>query len=141
MPEQEPPAAAAKPGDGGAAPRPLRCAIVVLGAQSVALLALLIGGLVGFVGSTGSDPLSTSVGLIIVTACASALLAVLARALYRRQSWARGPAIVIELLLLPMGATMTTNGLPALGIPVIMIGLFGAGGLLAPSTRAALGLR
>jgi hypothetical protein len=138
MPEQEPPATTANPGGGRTAPVPLRCAILVLGAQSALLLALLVGGLVGF---NGSDPLTTSVGLIVVTACASALLALLARALYRRQSWARGPAIVIELLLLPMGVTMTTNGLPVLGVPVIMIGLFGAGGLLAPSTRAALGLK
>jgi hypothetical protein len=37
------------------------------------------------------------------------------------------------------GYTMTTNGLPEVGVPVLVIGLVGAGTLLAPATRAALG--
>ena len=64
----------------------------------------------------------------------------LSRALSNLKTWARGPAIVLELLLLPIGYTMITNGLAYVGIPVVLIGLFGAGLLLAPATRAALGL-
>jgi hypothetical protein len=60
--------------------------------------------------------------------------------LARRRRWARGPAIVIELLQVPIGYTMLTNGLPVLGVPILVLGLVGAGLLLAPATRQALGL-
>ena len=60
--------------------------------------------------------------------------------LARRRRWARGPAIVIELLQVPIGYTMLTNGLPALGAPIMVLGLVGAGLLLAPATRQSLGL-
>ena len=64
----------------------------------------------------------------------------LSRALSNLKTWARGPAIVLELLLLPIGYTMISGGLAYVGIPVMVCGLFGAGLLLAPATRAALGL-
>jgi hypothetical protein len=64
----------------------------------------------------------------------------LARALSNLKAWARGPAIVIEGLLLPIGYYMATAGLAYVGIPVMIVGLFGAGLLLAPSTRVALGI-
>ena len=49
-------------------------------------------------------------------------------------------AIVIELLLLPIGYYMVTGGAAYLGIPLMIVGIFGAGLLLAPATRTALGL-
>jgi hypothetical protein len=58
----------------------------------------------------------------------------------RRKRWARGPAIVIEMLQVPIGYTMLTNGLPLVGAPVLVLGLAGAVLLLAPATRRALGL-
>jgi hypothetical protein len=64
----------------------------------------------------------------------------LSRALSNLKTWARGPAIVLELLLLPIGYTMISAGLAYVGIPVMLVGLFGAGLLLAPATRVALGL-
>jgi hypothetical protein len=73
----------------------------------------------------------------------SALLAAafggLAWALHGRRSWARGPAVVLQLLLIPIGYTMATSGLPVFGVPVLLIGLVCAGTLLAPASRAALG--
>ncbi len=71
--------------------------------------------------------------------CALVLFA-LARALNLKKSLARGPAIVIEMLLIPIGYYMIAGGLPWLGIPSMIIGLLGSGLLLAPSTREALGL-
>ena len=55
--------------------------------------------------------------------------------------WARGPAIVLELLLFPIGYSMATSGLGRSGSWCMALGLAGAGSLLAPSTRAALGIR
>jgi hypothetical protein len=61
--------------------------------------------------------------------------------LHHRRGWARGPAIVLEMLFIPIGYYMTTGGLAWLGLPVMALGLVGAGLLLAPSTRTALGLK
>jgi hypothetical protein len=83
-------------------------------------------------------------GAVIVTVYAglmAALFGLLGRALHRRRAWARGPAIVLEMLLIPIGYYMTTGGVAWLGLPVIAFGLVGAGILLAPSTRATLGLK
>ena len=71
----------------------------------------------------------------------TAALALVAFSLARRRRWARAPAIVIELLLVAAGYTMLrVGGLLAIGIPVLILGLVGAGLLLAPGTRRALGL-
>jgi cyanate permease len=71
----------------------------------------------------------------------TAALALVAFSLARRRRWARAPAIVIELLLVAAGYTMLRVGdLLAVGIPVLVLGLLGAGLLLAPGTRRALGL-
>jgi hypothetical protein len=88
---------------------------------------------------------ATSVrGAVLVTVYAglmAALFGLLGRALHRRRGWARSPAIVLEMLLIPIGYYMTTGGVAWLGLPVIAFGLVGAGMLLAPSTRATLGLK
>jgi hypothetical protein len=70
----------------------------------------------------------------------AAIFALLAWSLHRRKAWARSPAIVLELLLVPIGWYMITGGSAWLGVPVLVVGLVGAGLLLAPSTRAALGI-
>jgi hypothetical protein len=80
--------------------------------------------------------LSTTVYVALMTAA----FAFLGASLSRRKRWARGPAIVVELLQVPIGYTMSTNGLPAVGVPVLVLGLLSAGLLLAPATRQELGL-
>jgi hypothetical protein len=88
---------------------------------------------------------ATSVrGAVLVTVYAglmAALFGLLGWALHGRRAWARGPAIVLEMLLIPIGYYMTTGGVAWLGLLVIAFGLVGAGMLLAPSTRASLGLK
>jgi hypothetical protein len=68
------------------------------------------------------------------------VLALLAWQLRARRAWARGAAIVTQLLLLPIGYTILSSGAPVIGIPMIVIGLAGAGLLLARSSREALGI-
>lgn len=78
---------------------------------------------------------------VTVFAFASAVaLALLARALWRRRAGARGPAVVLQLFLLPIGYYMIQGGLGWLGVPVIVAGLLGCGLLVAPDTTRALGL-
>jgi hypothetical protein len=68
------------------------------------------------------------------------VLVLLAWQLRARRAWARGAAIVTQLLLLPIGYTILSGGAPVIGIPMIVIGLAGAGLLLARSSREALGI-
>ncbi len=89
----------------------------------------------------------TTSGVSVASAIATPLIAVffmvvfggLGLALHRFRAWARGPAIVMELLLIPIGLG-AIGGIPLIGIMVAASGLAGAALLLAPSTRIALGL-
>jgi hypothetical protein len=130
--------AALDPAAGGNG-RNLRRAIRLLYAEAVVvgLVALLAIWL-----AVAAD--NVSVPSAIATAAFAvlfaAILAGLAAALAHRKSLARGPAILVQMLLVPVGGYMIVGGIPWLGIPVLVAGLFGSGFLLAPSTRMALGL-
>jgi hypothetical protein len=80
----------------------------------------------------------TAFAVTLYVAIIAALLAFLTWSLARHRAWARGPAVVLNMLLLPIGFTMTGGGLAWLGIPLMLLGLAGAGLRLAPGTRAAL---
>jgi hypothetical protein len=119
--------------------RTLRWAVILLAVEAVGVGVL--AGYVGWAAATAkSASTSTAVATPLITALFAVVLATLSYSLWALHGWARGPAIVLEMLLIPIGYTMLTGGLPWVGIPVIVIGLFGAGLLLAPSTRTALGL-
>lgn len=134
----EPPA---PPADGPPAgtPTTLRWAVGLLAAQ-----ALAVAGVAAFLGyedltarPTNPGSAAAVTGYVVLLA---ALLALLAWALWRRRAWARGPAVVLELLLMPIGYYMSVGGLPWLGVPVLLAGGVTAGLLVAPATRAALGV-
>lgn len=61
--------------------------------------------------------------------------------LHRRRRWARAPGIVAQMLQMPIGWVMLTQGDPLVGAPIFVLGLVGAILLFAPSTRIALGVR
>lgn len=119
------------------APATLRWAVGLLAAQAVGLVGLTIVLVYADVVATATTP-QGAIGLTIFTALLAALLGLLAWSLLRRRRWARGPSIVLQLLLVPIGWTMINGGQPLLGIPVIALGLAGAGLLLAPATREYL---
>jgi hypothetical protein len=111
--------------------------LVLLQAAGLALLTLFLVYLdLTAKSATVAMALSTTAYIALMTAA----FAFVGISLARRKRWARGPAIVIELLQVPIGYTMLTNGLPAVGAPVLILGLLGAGLLLAPATRKELGL-
>jgi hypothetical protein len=109
-------------------------------AQSAVLAAVTLW----LVYEVATAPASSARGAVLVTlyaALMAALFGLLGWSLHRLRGWARGPAIVMEMLLIPVGYYMVAGGVAWLGLPVIAFGLVGAGMLLAPSTRAALGLK
>ena len=128
-------------GSGGAPPVgsdvTLRWAVRLLTLETAALVALL--AFLVYVDLTApAQSLTQALGLTLYIAVLAALLGLVTWSLWRRRRWARGPAVVLNLLLVPIGYTMAGTGLAWLGIPVMVVGIFGAGLLVAPSTRAAL---
>jgi hypothetical protein len=119
-------------------PASLRWAVWLLAAQATVLTAgflfLLYEDFTGAASSAGS---AAAVTLFVVVL--AGLFGVFAFYLRQRRMWPRGPSIVLELLLVPIGYSMVGGGLAIVGIPLMLVGLVGAGLLLAPSTRAALG--
>ena len=83
----------------------------------------------------------SAVTVVVFPAAMAVLLGALGRQLVRRRSWARGPAIALQLLLLPLGYSMVTGGAAWLGVPAMVAGLACTGLLVAPASREALGIR
>jgi hypothetical protein len=118
-------------------PATLRAAVWLLAVEAVVLVGLTLVLLYGVLRGAAQTQ-QGAWGVIAYTAVIAATLGGLARALHRRRGFARGPAIVGHLLLLPVGYTMATNGQPVLGPVVVLVGLAGAALLLTPATRLAM---
>lgn len=129
---------AAVTSDPRAIPGPLRWAVWLLRAEAVALGLLTVFLVYETLTATATDLVSA----LFVTGFAaggSAALWGLGSALFRRRSAARAPAIVLQLMLLPVGYYMIQGGLGWLGAPLIALGLLVCGLLLSAPTNRALG--
>jgi hypothetical protein len=127
-------------GKEGAIPGTLRAAVALLFIEAVGVGA--VAGLFAYEGVTQHvTSTGTALAVVLFPAGIAVLLALLGWLLARRRAWARGPAIVLELLLLPIGYYLTTGGAAWLGVPAILLGLTCGGLLLAPASRTALGIR
>jgi uncharacterized membrane protein len=120
-------------------PGSLRWAVWLLRGEAVAL-----GLLAGFlVYEDLTATITDLVSALFVTGFAaggSAVLGALAVALGRRRAGARAPAIVLQLMLFPVGFYMVQGGLGWLGVPLIAIGALVCGLLVSPPTTRALGV-
>nr|WP_091277192.1 hypothetical protein [Micromonospora haikouensis] len=120
-------------------PTTLRWAVRLLRAEAAAL-GLVAAWLVW------ADLTATTTDLpsaLLVTAFAlggAAALWALGGALGRRRAGARAPAIVLQLMLLPIGWYMIQGGLGWLGVPLMALGLGVSALLVSPPTTRALGL-
>ncbi|SCG53480.1 hypothetical protein GA0070614_2242 [Micromonospora coxensis] len=124
--------------DSDAAPDTLRWAVRLLRAEAVAL-ALLAGWLIwADLTATKTDLVSALFVTGFAIAGAAALWA-LGGALARRRAGARAPAMVLQLMLLPVGWFMLQAGMGWLGVPLMALGLGVCALLLSPPTTRALG--
>ena len=123
-----------------ALPTSLRLAVALLFVEALGIGAVAVlfawYGLTHKAASTGS-----AVSVVVFPAALAVLLGWLAVTLARTRAWARGPSIALELLLVPIGYYMVAGGSAWLGVPTIIAALATTGLLLAPATRAALGIR
>jgi hypothetical protein len=87
---------------------------------------------------------AASLGVAIALTCFAALgaagVALVARFLARRSAAARGPAIVVQLMLLVVSYYMVQAGLLWVAVPLILLALATGAALLAPPTTRSLGL-
>lgn len=82
------------------------------------------------------------VSALLVTAFAiggAVALWAIGATLARCRAGARAPAIVLQLMLLPIGYYMVQGGLGWLGVPLSALGLLVCGLLLHPQTTRAMG--
>jgi peptidoglycan/LPS O-acetylase OafA/YrhL len=119
-------------------PAPLRAACAVIGLEAVALLGVAVFLFVDAV--TGNpDSFSAAVLIGIGTLLGAVLLGYCARGLWRLQSGARTPAVVLQLLALPVSYSMAFQaGRYSYGGPILLAALAVLYLLFTPPTRAVL---
>ncbi|MEE1815301.1 hypothetical protein PUR59_09775 [Streptomyces sp. SP18ES09] len=123
-------------------PRPARLAAAA-GVNLVEALGLLAGGVYMLVRALadGGDVTSGVTGGVTVIALGLIPLAA-ARGLWTMRSWSRGPAVITQILALPVAWQMLqTEGVIPFGIVVAALAVAGLVLLVNPATTEALGIR
>jgi hypothetical protein len=119
------------------APRTLRWAAVVVGIEAVALAVGALWLLYLVVSSTAVS-VAAAVGEVVFVGAGAAVLAAAAVGLWRVASWARGPVIVLQLLLAALAYTTAFEaGHPAIGLPVLVLVAVELYLLATPESRLA----
>jgi hypothetical protein len=102
-------------------PRSLRWAAAVVGLEA-ALLAVGALVLLYLTLTSTADSLSRALAEVVLVGGGAAVLALAATGLWRVASWARGPVIVLQLLLAALAYTTAFEaGQPAIGLPVLVL--------------------
>jgi hypothetical protein len=118
-------------------PTSLRWAIWLLWAEAVALGGLTLY-LVYELLTADADDVVSALFVTLFAAAGAAALFFLGRLLAQRRAGARAPAIVLQLMLVPVGYYMIQGDLDWLGIPLIALGLLVCGLMLTPAATEAL---
>lgn len=105
--------------------------------EAVGLLAAAVFYLVELVVAEAGDRVRALVTVALALA-AGAGLALVARGLLHRRRWARAPALVTNLILLPVGYGLVQGGRWYVGLPLLLLGVAVLVLLFAPATAAAL---
>ncbi|MDQ1686927.1 MAG: hypothetical protein QOC82_3664 [Frankiaceae bacterium] len=97
----------------------VRRGAVLLAVEGVALL--VVGIAVAIATAAGSPQnRGLSFGIAGFAVAAGVVLLLLARAVDRRQGWARSPAVVLQLLALPSGIGFLQGGHWGVGVPILV---------------------
>ncbi|MDG4762221.1 hypothetical protein [Micromonospora sp. WMMD710] len=124
--------------DSAPIPVTLRWAVRLLWAEAAVVGLLAVWLIWADLTSTTTDLMSALL-VTVFAAGAAVVLWALGRALLRRRAGARAPAIVLQLMLLPIGWFMIQGGLGWLGVPLMALGLLVGWLLVSPPTTRALG--
>jgi hypothetical protein len=122
-----------------AAPATLVWAVRLLLLQAAGLAALTIWLVVRLL--TADEVLvGVAVSLIVMVALGAAAVVVVARSLGRRRPAARGPAILVQLLVIASGGFLLQTGPGWLGLILMALGLLIGLLIILPSSTRALGV-
>jgi hypothetical protein len=105
---------------GSEAPRTLRWAAGVVGVEAVAL-ALGALWLLYLVLTSTADSVAAAVGEVVFVAAGAVVLGAGALGLWRVAGWARGPVVVLQLLLAALAYTAFQAGQTAIALPVVLL--------------------
>lgn len=119
-------------------PVTLRWAVRLLRAEAVAL-GLVAAWLIWSDLTAATTHLTSALLVTGFALAGAAALWALGGALARRRAGGRAPAIVLQLMLLPIGWYMIQGGMAWLGLPLMALGLVVTGLLVSPPTTRALG--
>jgi hypothetical protein len=119
-------------------PRAIRAAALLVAVEGAALAVLAAAEVLS---TLFGEPGSVALALVTaaMAAAGSALLLWLAGAMLRLRKAARSPVVVVQLISLPIGWTLTVdNGRPELGLPVLALAVAVLVLLGTPAARNAL---
>ncbi|BCL13755.1 hypothetical protein [Micromonospora sagamiensis] len=125
--------------DSDPVPTTLSAAVRLLRGEAVALGLVAVWLVYENLTSDAVD-LASAVLITVFAAGGALTLWAVGTALARRRAGARAPAIVLQLMLLPIGWYMIEGGLGWLGVPLMALGAGVCALLIAPATTRALGL-
>ena len=125
--------------DASDADRPVPLLVVAL---IVLVEAVCVAGAAGYLAVESAvgdpdDPLSSWLSGVLAALLAAGLVLV-GLGLLRARRWARSPAFVVSLLLLPVGVSLLQAGRLGAGVPVTLFGVAGVVLLLTPTVTRAL---
>ena len=120
------------------APATLVWAVRLLLAEAAALAVLTAYLIVQDVTADAADRV-VAIALTVFAALGAVAVAALGRALARRSGAARGPAIVVQLMLMVLSYYMLKAALWWLGVPLLLLGLTVTVLIVLPPTTRALG--
>ncbi len=103
----------------GPTPRPLLSVAVLVALQGLGLVGLAVFLVVESVTATSSDLGGALVSALLALLAGAALLLV-GRGLSRRGRWARSPALVVNLILVPVAIGLLQGGRWYLGVPLLV---------------------
>lgn len=115
----------------------LTAGAALVGLQTAGLAAAAVFFAVETVVATADDR-TRAVLAAVLTLVAAAGLGLVAQGLWRRRRWARAPAVVVNLLVLPVAFDLARGGRWYVGVPLLVWALVVMGLLFAPATDAAL---
>jgi hypothetical protein len=113
-------------------------AVRLLYLQAVALAALT--AYLIYLDVTIADSVGVAVGLTVLAAAGVVFVVLVARALGRRRLGSRGPAIVIQLMVIATGGFLLQTGPPWLGGTLIVLGVVVGVLVVLPASTRALGV-
>ena len=125
------------PSSPGSRPAPLVAVAALVTAQGLGLVGLAVFYGVELVRATATSVVAAVISALLTLAGGLGVLLV-ARALWRGRRWGRAPALVTQLLVLPVAFSLVQGDRPYVGVPLVVWALAVLTLLFTPAVAGAL---